>query len=315
MSTSTVTGSNLIVNEGFFQNPASIRLKIYDKAEHVWSYLGKTIILTRQLMNAATKSRKWINFLGQDLLGRFQKTITRLKLFSIVSVPFNLVSLKSISEKIFKNYTINDMEGVRSGSLTATIIAIDVFDSISTFVNAVLELSARVPIASLSALGIPSGFAMSGLGTISRSLQITKICQVYKSISNVQKAMREAFLEKKLGVNQIRANLSAPLTEKVLKALPGDIESQLRKLNQLINNESTETFTPDQLKEISQILAGIQGTIKKKFVVEGLGIFANTLNISALSLICLGTVSSQPFLLMASCYFTRILSLAYQDLT
>ncbi|MFA6916143.1 MAG: hypothetical protein WC222_07080 [Parachlamydiales bacterium] len=316
MHSLTVHQTNLDRNEFFFQNQISTEIKrIYGKADQVWSYLGKIIILTRHLLNAASKSCQLICLLGKDLPERIKKTTTRLKLFSIVSIPFSLISLKSISEKIFKNYLINNKEDVVLGSLSFTIITIDIFDSITTFVNTVLDLSARSPIASLSALGLPFGLAMSGLGTISRIIQIAKTYQVSGSVSDVRIEMFEAFLEKKLGVNEIQAKIAAPLTEKTLKAIPGEIELQLHKLYDLITKDRTETFTDPQISEISQILDDIQAKLKKKYIIEGLGIFANTLIISALCLFCLGSLSSMPFLLLASSFFTRIFSLTYQDLT
>lgn len=287
--------------------------KIYQKADYTWSYLGKVIILTRHLLNAASKSCQLISLLGNDLPERVKKTTTHLKLFSIVGIPFSLNSLKSTSEKIFKNYQANDKEGVLLSSLSFTIVAIDLFDSTTTFVNTALELSARAPIASLSALGLPLGFAMSGLGTLSRIIQVAKACHVYRSVANVRKEMLEVFLDKQLSINQIQAKIAAPLTEKTLKTISGEIELKLRKLHGLINGDKSEPFTDKQKNEISQILDDIQGDMKKKLVIEGMGIFANTLTISALYLFCLGSASSTPFLLLASSFSMRISSLLYQD--
>jgi len=310
----TVHQTTLNGDEFFFQNQTNTRLKkIYERADHIWSYLGKVTLLTRHSLNAASKSCHLISLLGEDLPGRIRKTTTRLKLFSIVSIPFSLISLKSISEKIFKNSLINDREGVVLNSLSFTIIVIDIFDSTSTFVNTVLDLSTRTPIASLSALGLPCGFAMSGLGTISRIVQIAKTYQVHKSVSDVRKELLEALLEKKLGINEIQAKIAAPIKGKILKAIPGEIELQLHKLYRLITTDRNEIFTSQQMDEISQLLDAIQAMLKKKFIIEGLGVFANTLTISALCLFCLGSLSSTPFLLLASSFFTRIISLTYQD--
>lgn len=277
MHSLTVHQTNLNGNECFFQTQTCARLKKnYEKADHVWSYLGKITILTRHLLNAASKSCQLISLLGKDLPERIKKTTTRLKLFSIVSIPFSLISLKSISEKIFKNFLINNKEDVVLGSLSFAIIVIDVFDSITTFVNTVLDLSERAPIASLSALGLHFGFAMSGLGTISRIIQVSKTYQVHRSVSDIRKEMLEAFLEKNLGINEMQAKIAAPLTEKILKAIPGEIELKLGKLYDLITTDRTETFTDQQISEISQILDDIQAKLKKKCIIEGLGIFANT---------------------------------------
>src|ERR1700733_10555048 len=152
-------------NEFLIRTQICTRLKkFYERADHVWSYLGKIIILTRHLLNAASKSCQLISLLEKNLPGKIRIITTRLKLFSIVSIPFSLISLKSISEKIFKNFLINNKEGVVLSSLSFTIIVIDVFDSTSTFVNTVLDLSNRTPIVSLPALVLPFSFAMTELG-------------------------------------------------------------------------------------------------------------------------------------------------------
>lgn len=310
----TIHQTNLNRNEFFFQNQTSSK-KLYEKMEHVWSYLGKIIILARHLLNAASKNCYAISLLGKDLPERVKVITTRLKLSSIVGIPFSLVSLKSISEKIFNNFLISDREGVALGSLSFTIVFIDVIDSLATFVNTILTLSARTPIASLSALGLPFGFAMSGLGSISRTTHIAKACQVYKRVSNIRKEMLEVCIEKKLVINKNQVKTTLSFIEKTLKIIPGEVELKLQKLYDLITIDKNEIFTDQQIGEISQILDDIQDKLKKKFIIEGFGIFSNTLTISALCLFCLGSLSSIPFLLLASSFFIRISFLIYQDLT
>lgn len=316
MNLSAIHQATTNENNFFLNNQFSTKLKkIHEIADHTWSYLGKVIIFTRHLLNAASKNCHLISLLGKDLPQRIAKTILRLKLFSILSVPLSLASLKSTSEKIFKNFLINDKEGIALSSLTFTITAIDVLDSISTFVNTVLNLWSRPSIASLSALGLPFGFAMSGLGIVSRIIQVAKTHQVSKSVSDIRKEMLKTLLENKLGITEMQAITKTHLTEKSLKAIPGEIEFKLRELYGLISADRIQRFTVQEMNEISQLLDNIQAQLKKKFIIEGVGIFANTLIISALFLFCLGSLSATPFLILASSFFIRIFSLIYQDST
>jgi hypothetical protein len=294
-------------NEAFFH--------IFKKADHLWSYLGKILILTRHLLNASSTNSHLISILGKNLPEKIKITTTRLKLFSIVGIPFSVVSLKSVSEKISKSYLLNDKEGVVLGSLSFTIIVIDVFDSLTTFVNTTLALSSRPPLARLSALGIPFGFAMAGLGTVFRITQVAKACGIHASLKAVRREMLRDFLEKKLDVTERQTKAAAALVEKNFRAIPGEIELKLQQLYSLITLERKEIFADHEIKEISQLLDDIQDKLKRKFIIEGLGIFANSLIMSALYLFCLGSLSSVPFWFLASSFFIRISSLTYLDLT
>ncbi|MCE2982220.1 MAG: hypothetical protein LW832_01515 [Parachlamydia sp.] len=299
-------------NEYLF--PSTTNLKgIYAKTEYFWSYLGKIVLLTRHLLNATSRSSRLVPMLGDNFPQKVVKMTTRLKLFSIVGVPFSLVSLKSISEKIFKSYSLNDKEAVALGSLAFTITSIDAFDSTATFANTVLLLSARSPIARLSALGMPCGFAMTGLGIISRIGHIAQSCRIYYSLSDIRKKMLEAYLEEQLGINERQALLAAPFTEKTFRAAPGEVEVKLRQLYNLITAHRTERLTDQEKNEISHILDAIQTLLKKKVFLDGLGISANCLSLSALCLFCLGSLNSTPFWLLSGSFFIRISSLMVQE--
>jgi|688.fasta_scaffold19462_11 hypothetical protein len=316
MASLIINQTNLYKNEIVFSNQTRARFKIiYEKAEHVWSYLGKMMILTRHLLNATSKSCQLLTVCGKDFPGKAVEITTRLKLFSIVSVPFSLTSLKSISAEIFKSFLVKDIESVTLSSLSFTIITIDLFDSMTTFVNATLAVSAHEPIASLSALSLPFGFGMSGLGIVSRIIQISKACQVYKSIRSIRKESLEAFLEKKLDVTATQARIVTLLRKHTLRTIPVEIGLKLQKLYDLLANNRSEALTDQEMDKISQILDEIQDRLKKKFIIEGLGTTANTLIILALFMFCWGSLSAVPFVFLATSFFIRISSLTYQDLT
>lgn len=296
-------------NDFYVKNQISEKMqRIYTKSEHGWSYLGKIITLIRHLLNIAGKSCSLISLIGKDLPLKVKVITTRLKLFSVVGIPFSLVSLKNISKKMHKNYLLQDSNGMMLSSLSFAINSLDVLDSSATFVNTTLSILEKAPIQSLAAIGMPFGFAMSGLGLVSRGIQIKKIWQVNGSVQKVRKELK-ACLETNVSA---KSDIAASLQPNVLQIIPGEIEKKLRKIYTLITTNTN--WNDDKLSQVQQMLDDVQAALKKKFVIESLGSSANILIFSALYLFCIGSASSLPFLLLASAFSIRISSLVYQDL-
>jgi hypothetical protein len=139
---------------------------------------------------------------------------------------------------------------------------------------------------------------MSGLGTLSRTIQIVKATQVHIRLNAFRKEM-----------------LQNPSEWKSIPGIPGEIERKINVVNSLIIAAKIRTLNDQEILQILQSLNEVQGLLNLKFTLEGVGIFANTLTVWALYLFVLGSVTAVPFLLLASSFLIRIGSLAYQDLT
>lgn len=188
--------------------PNRYKILSYSTCEHLWSYLGKIVLLIRSLLNIAIRNSYIIAAAGKNFPQTVKDTITRMKLFSIVSVPFSLVNLDSTVRKIFNSFLLNDREGMALSTLSFTIIAADVIDSVTTFINASLALSSANPIGIFSALGLPLGFTMSGLGTISRTIQVAKAANLYRNIDkeiSVTSEQQDQMLEFQKNIQQHHA--------------------------------------------------------------------------------------------------------------
>lgn len=297
-------------------NAIAIRCsRFYTCSEHIWSYVGKGVIFTRHVLNAISKSCHLVTLSCNSLSDRVKHITTCMKLFSLVSVPFSVVTLKLTASKIIRSYDIDDREGVCMGSLSFMLISTDAFDSLTTFVNAALALSSRPVIGLFSDLGIPLGFTMAGLGTVLRTINIVKARRF--GINLAQTRSCKAFLEEKLGIKEREAlkivEKADLLIEKKRAQLMRDTSGDIVKLLEKLYSKFQTNDNPSSV-EIGELLNEVQAQLRKKIAVDALGIGANLFIAAALYLFCIGSEGAKPFALLATAFFTRLVALVYQDL-
>lgn len=215
----------------------------FSSCEHLWSYLGKILLISRSFLNAAARSGYVLTLAGENFPNAVKDITNRLKLFAIVTVPFSVVNANSAAGKIFDGFLANDREEVALNALSFTIISADIVDSVTTFINASLVLLCANPVALFSVMGLPLGFTMAGLGTVSRIMQIVR-----------------------------------------------DLK--------FANKTSSEV----DLKQLS-----------KKIQFNALGIVANALMLTAMTVFTLGSVTAFPHVLKGISYSTRLAALYHQD--
>ena len=250
----------------------------YKQCEHLWSYGGKTVLLFRNFLNVIARSSFTAVLAGTSYPCKIQKVVTHLKLFSIVGVPFSLVDLKSSLNTFFGKTQL-----LTTDVLSFVLLIADTVDSTSTFINSSLTLNGMPTIEALSSMGLPLGFMMAGIGTISRTIQIARSCHLYKKM-NVKSYQEEINEEKKALLQRI---------------IPKDA---LIALENLLKRE-----------EVSQSLETIQGHLEKKIHIDLIGILANVTILFALSLFSVGITNAYPFSLMTIAFMIRLASVFYQD--
>lgn len=342
MSTGVIHSLNSTSYASFSPMSSSNKFKnlSYAECEHIWSYGGKLNLLLRNFLNAAARSPMVVFFVGKASSCTMKTLVTRLKLLSIVSVPFSLVDITSISQKMGKSFSINDKEGLLMSSLSLTMTASDALDSFSTFTNSLLTVSSGDPIQLFSLIGLPLGFIIAGTGTVSRTIHVAKGLNLYKNIQpesflkekNVDKAILKKELEEKLGIDEVQKLINSlaskemdptnlkkieQLNEKkkasILRSIPKDAMPAFERLFAMFDVQDSSVFTDQELEEVFNNLRNIRMHLEKKMRVDSVGILANFIVISALVLFSMGIVNAQPFLLMATAFTIRLISLAYQD--
>jgi hypothetical protein len=312
----------------------------YREFEHLWSYGGKLVVLTRNLLNAMVRTPYIVCLAGVNSAENIKATVTHLKLFSVVSIPFSLGDIKALVAAVGKSIAINDQEGAALGSLSLAITAADAVDSTSTFINSMLAVSARASIEMLSAIALPLGLGISVTGTFSRTIQLAKTLSVYQKIhlsyfSEKKYRNKELFrrdVEKALGVFEEQkliewlsyGSLSQDILDRVeslkekkksiiSRLIPKDAQEEYEKIFKLLDVKSSEHFTDDEFESALEGIKNIQMHLEKKMNLSALGILANLIVISALVLFSIGTAGARPFVLMATAFVIRLISLVYQD--
>ncbi|MBN9377239.1 MAG: hypothetical protein BGO14_09100 [Chlamydiales bacterium 38-26] len=316
------------------QSVAHVFNVIAKHAEHVWSYLGKISLISRQILNATSTSIRLMCHQGKDIKGTLKSVITHMKLLSIVGVPFSILDVKNLAIKIFHDFLNRDKEGIILSTLSVTILLADIFDSLTTFVNSVLA-AASVPISILASVGMPLAYVMSGLGIVLRTIQIARGAHFYKEVKHQllskdkfkDRNVLQNFLEKKLGIDKERhfhnnhphdiknlERLKARNKAALLRSAPAEAVKELRFLFSLLENDSTKNLDDQLLKQISNSLEKIQHHLRKKLRVDLLSLLANLITTTALILFTIGTGGAAPFILLATSITVRLSIVIYQDI-
>lgn len=316
------------------------QIPTYSNGEYIWSYLGKINAIARNLLNASARIHPLLKITGKNYVGVVRNLTTHMKLFSLFTVIFSWNGINSVSKKIFNGLSHRDKEAVLLGTLSFTIITVEIVDSLTTFINNGLTVISANSIAAFSTLGLPIAYLMSGLGIISRTIQIAKTSNLYRHINkeilsneNVNQDLIKKFLEKKLGINEeLKFLLSLPvdqlsntqlkkievLKEKnqaaILRSAPKAAVEDLEKLLALIEkNPLEETLSKAQLNLIFKTLENVQLELKKKVKNDVLGLVASLISLAATILLTIGSISFWPFLLLALAVSIRLSSVIYQN--
>lgn len=264
----------------------------YAQCETFWRYAGKVVIILRNLLNAAARSPAIVAKTGIPFSMQAKYIATAMKMFALVSVPFSWTDLKSISNKIRKCYQLDDKEGMALGTLSATIVALDIFDSSTTFINAALLTSSRESVPIFSTLGLPVGFAMASLGIISRTIQIAKACKLNSEI------------------NQFIKNPENNYQHLLISRLGHDSEKEKKKLA-LLRFASATAVQALETANCTQDLLEVQDYLKKKIKADLLAITGNHCLIFSQALFRAQSGGPLPFLLLAAGYKFKLLSVLY----
>lgn len=311
----------------------------YSNCEYFWSYFGKITLLTRNLLNAAARSAYVIANTGKDFPQLLKNITTKMRLFSIVSVSFSIKDVSLTAKKILNSLVLRDPEGVALSTLSFTIIATDVIDSFQTFINTSLTLTFVNPNLIFTSLGLPFGYTMSGLGVISRTIQVAKAANLYRNINNkinaengLKKEFLLQFLEETLGISEelksLRSLAPGELSEAqrdkmqrindknkadIIRAAPMAAVKEMEKLIEILQETSDTKLSTEQMEQTLKSLQTIQQHIVKKIRVDMLGIVANLFNLTALILFTLGSVTALSFVLKSIAFSIRLGALYHQD--
>jgi hypothetical protein len=285
------------VNASYSQPPLVQRL--YRKSEHAWSYLGKIVLLSRHLLNATVKTCHRLTLSCHQLDTKVVAAIVRLKLLSIVGVPFTLFDMRATAGKIFKSLQAKDAEGVALGSLSFVVMSGDVVDSLATFINAVCGVAANTSVPLLSAIGMPLAFGLVGLGSLSRTIQMAKTYALYKNLKGQD--LQELW------------KLKEKSREALLRSAPAPVVAEIEKLLALL--QPGKQLTVEEAQELLKGLDRIRLKLMKKMGIDVANLVANLLTFVGLSLFFTPLPPVAPFIFLAASLGLKLATLAFQDLS
>ena len=252
-------------------------------------------MLVRNILGAMARTPYIVCLAGRGSSEAMKNMVMRLKLFSIVSVPFSLVDLRNLTMKVAQSLSVSDSEGAAMSSLSFAIVAADTVDSASTFINSTLTLTGHATIEALSKMALPLGIAISVSGTCSRLYQLAKTSRVYQSILSTnftcfapkESANRIKDIELALGLTEIVSLIeelkSGPLTKSaqkrieklqdkkrsiILRTLPSEAHKDLEVAFSLLKVNRKHDLSNHELCTVCQLLKNIEKHLEKKLLVS-----------------------------------------------
>ena len=290
---------------------------VYRAAEQAWGYVGKSLIISRNILNAGLRSGLWASLGGPGTVLKVQTAITRSRLFSIINLPFNSVSISAQATKIKQSLGRSDNEGLGLGLLTFAILIGDSLDSLATVSNAALETFFSTSSPLVSSIGLPLGFVINSMGSISRGIRLHHLDQACRGLEN------ERFM--KSGSNmkpqEIRSSVSRYLNglglddPKKLIVLERHTTSGaanlLKELNDSLNQAGS--FDEKRAAKVLETLHQINRSLRKERTIQAAYAATNLLIFTSLCLMLASVTLELPFILLAISWSARLILQVYQD--
>lgn len=296
-----------------------------EQVERGWGYVGRSIVATRMLLSAATKNMSILSFAGQCFPYKVDLISTRMKLFTAISIPFNLMGVKKMAVSFFDNMKFGDREGMAFDLVSFFRGTANSYDNITIFVNAVLKMASVNPMRHMATLSSPTFFALSSVGTICHSIKLGRTFHLRRSLDpqNIQ-----AYLENKQEVIQLinkfissdeiellkqlssnnkdqkilskLENLQKKKKNEILRYAPKETVEDLEKLCTTLSANLSTPLSTEEIREVTHRFGNIAQQLKHKIKADLIALLANLFFISAFILFIAGNVGSLPFLLISS---------------
>jgi hypothetical protein len=290
---------------------------LYQAAEQAWGYAGKSLIISRNIMNAGLRSGLWSSLGGTGTVLKIQTAITRSRLFSIINLPFNSVSISAQAAKIKQSLGRSDNEGLGLGLLTLAILIGDSIDSLATVANAALDTFFSTTSPLISAIGLPLGFAINGMGSISRGIRLYHLEQARRGLEN-ERFMKSGSIMKP---EEIRSSVSTYLNglglndpnQRIVleRHTTSGAANLLKELNDSLNQDAV--FDEKRAAKVLETLHQINGSLRKEITVQTAYAVTNLLIFTSLCLMLASVTLELPFILLAVSWSARLILQVYQD--
>jgi|GEM_PF-5569081 len=290
---------------------------VYRAAEQAWGYAGKSLIISRNILNAGLRSGLWHSLGGSGTVLKIQTAITRSRLFSIINLPFNSVSISAQAAKIKQSLARSDNEGLGLSLLTFAILIGDSLDSLATVANAALDTFFSTTSPLISSIGLPLGFAINGMGSLSRGIRLYHLEQACRGLENqcFMKSgsdMKPEEIRSSVSLYLNGLGLNDPNKRIVLERhTTNGAANLLKELNDSLNQAGL--FDEKRAAKVLETLHQINGSLRKEMTVQTAYAATNLLIFTSLCLMLASVTLELPFILLAISWSARLILQVYQD--
>lgn len=280
--------------------------------QDTWGGLEKAFGIAKNGLNVRLQLRNWYPMRATDAAG-ILKGIQGMKLFTGLNFPLNAIELPRTAKEIAESVKLKDKEGAILGSMTFAVLVTDMYDAVTTAVNASLVLSSRPALGGVVAvLGTPLVMGMVGVNAIKKTVQLWNIRKLEKEIECLIKGEAtdkspEEFRKTLLEFLNQKLNVQGRKTK---RDTDSTTVSQLEALKRKI--ESKEKLEQQDIIEIGKAVRDIRASIKyvKKSAAWVLGAFS--VMFVAFSLFYSTIPLAIPFTMLALAFIVRFAAWADQ---
>lgn len=273
----------------FHLKPSSSEFKAFKKG---WDYVDRIIGLSSHVMNTVARAGRWISCKASKGL---KHTALRLNLLSIVNIPINMTKIPSKIQKIWNSIQWKDREGAVLATFSFTLFIGNMFDTLTTFVNSVLEVLSHQGVGWISTMALPFALTLIGADLIIEGKSLYHLLRFHYAFNHeiIKKSQRmqcsyeelqglvTPFLEKHLGID--KAGEASLLKTKILKRrTTSKIVSQFKDLSTILR--AADTQSEIKHKEISTRLKTITKLLQKEEISQNISIISTLISAIAVGL-------------------------------
>lgn len=284
--------------KSFAKKIVAVFTKGISAASDKWDYSDKSITLTRRffaiILNAGAQTAK--------ACAELSTIDAHFKVLALGNTPFELASVPSKINNIWKNIMWKDFRGLAHSAVLLTLTLAALFDDVTTAISGVLHIQSLPPIEWISNMAAPFGIALSSavaltkcnhlyqLSKFNRELN-RKILAIESGTGSAQELRRliSPFLNKHLGEGSSRTKAQANLKRNTSP----EVLAEMLEIENLLNDGD------DHMDQIIVKLKTLKLTMKSKKQLESGLLVAATISIIAWSLFLTPAAPVAPFILMA----------------
>lgn len=140
--------------------------KAFNTFSKKWKYIDKAIIVSRLLISIILDTGDLIAQGYAKLEKGLSSARLHLNFFSVINIPICISSIHTSVASLWKNIRWKDNEGMALSSILLSITIAELFDDVTTIMNAISEAFSGITIGWIEKVVVPLGIAVSSASAI-----------------------------------------------------------------------------------------------------------------------------------------------------